>query len=214
MVLFSPGFFVNSEERSSFLQHSSLFQSPYVILKPRSPEMIHLLTLYFSLMKQRPGKKIKIDLTILLLWLHNLLIVLQREHDRQQSLSKGDDDENYLRQFKKLLNKHYATEKQVCFYAGKLGLPERKLSRLVFVAHGINAKELISETVLRAAIHLVNHTTLTHGEIADRLGLDFTYFVKFFRKHTGLTPAKYRSLHNSHLLHQETGVHVLGDSSS
>jgi len=38
----------------------------------------------------------------------------------------------------------------------------------------------------------LKNTTLNQGEIAYRLGLDFTYFIKFFRKHTGYTPAKYR----------------------
>ncbi|MDR0547035.1 MAG: helix-turn-helix domain-containing protein [Dysgonamonadaceae bacterium] len=209
MVLFTPAFFTTTTERHLFMQRSVLFQSKYVVIKSQSPEFVTLLELYFGLMKENDRDNLGKAMAIQRTWLHNLLIVIQREYLRQIRLA-GAVDSDFVCKFKSLLNEHYVTEKQVGFYAGQLGMSERKLSQLVYSVYGVSAKEFVSEKILQEAIHLVKNTTMNQGEIAGQLGLDFTYFVKFFRRRTGLTPLKYR--HNAHLTHQETGVHVLGDA--
>lgn len=97
-----------------------------------------------------------------------------------------------MKQFKTLINKHYKTEKQIEFYANTIGLTTKKLSSLVYSRHGYSAKQYINEKILREACWQLKFTTLTLGEIADNLGFDPVYFVKFFQRKTNTTPAKYR----------------------
>jgi AraC-like DNA-binding protein len=71
-------------------------------------------------------------------------------------------------------------------------MTEKMLSRIVSGLYGISAKEYINEKLLREAVRLLKNTTLNQSEIACELGFDFSWFVKFFRKNMGITPAKYR----------------------
>jgi AraC-like DNA-binding protein len=148
-------------------------------------------------MKTKTGKGTETELILLRNWLHNLLITLEREYlSRQQRFGfptgQNCTHEEEVRQFKILLDMHYRKQKQVGFYAKELGISEKKLAEAVSSVYGISVKKYINEKILTEAIRLLENTTLSQGEIALELGFDFTYFIKFFRKHTGMTPAKYR----------------------
>jgi AraC-like DNA-binding protein len=195
MILFSTAFFGSSEEKSNFLNHCLLFRNDYAVIKPLSDDFIACVESYFSLMKIQTGKGQATELSLLRNWLHNLLMIIDREYRLQKKWLDIPDKKDYMHEVQKfrfLLDMHYRTQKQVCFYAERLNLSEKKLSTFVFSVYGISAKEYISEKVLSEAIRLLKNTTHTQGEIANELGFDFTYFVKFFRKRTGITPAKYR----------------------
>jgi AraC-like DNA-binding protein len=144
---------------------------------------------------QLKNKEIRLtDIVLLCNWLHNLLIVIEREYRLQERLINSlIGSHHYIEQFKDLLDIHYQTEKTVHFYAEKLHLSDKKLSLIIFAEHGISAKEYISEKILSEAIRLLKNTTLNQSEIATELGLDLTYFINFFRRRMGITPAKYRT---------------------
>jgi AraC-like DNA-binding protein len=195
MVLFSSTFFTDSQEKADFLSQCALFKNDYVIIPPGTESFTSSVDLYFSLMRiqLRQTKIRETDKKMLRNWLHNLLITIEREYHLQKNqIAPILSSQNYLLQFKDLLNVYYQTEKQVHFYAKELGISDKMLSRIVSAAHGITAKEYISEKILSEAVRLLDTTTLNQDEIAARLGLDSVYFVKFFRKRFNLTPAKYR----------------------
>jgi AraC-like DNA-binding protein len=194
IILFSPVFLGSTQEKIDFLNHCALFQNDYAVIRARSESFAASVEFYFSSMKAQIDKGQKNHLSLLRNWLHNLLMTIEREYCFQKQFYHWDDPNNIheIQQFRILLDMHYYEQKQVRFYAEKLDISERKLSRIVYTVHGISAKEYISEKVLSEAVRLMKNTTLTQGEIADKLGLDFTYFVKFFRKYYGITPAKYR----------------------
>jgi AraC-like DNA-binding protein len=193
-VLFDAATFGCTREKVDFLNHCTLFKNDYIIISSESEDFIASVGLYFSLMKIQLEEKIQKTKTILQSnWLHNLLIIIEREYRMQQNQTSSNiNSENYVQQFKDLLDMHFRTEKQVHFYAEKLNLSERKLSRMVFTVHGISAKKYIRENISLKAIQLLENTTLNQGEIAVKLGFEFTYFIKFFRKRFNITPLKYR----------------------
>lgn len=200
MVLFTNTFLNRTPEKADFLNNSTLFQNNYAVIPLQSEELINTVDSYFSLMKNiQPKGKTKVAHTgVLRNWLYILLINIERQYRlRNSKLSDQYNHKAYILQFKTLLDTHYQTEKQVSFYAKKLQVSEKKLSQIVYNIHGFCAKTLINEKVLLEALLLLKNTTLNQGEIAQRLGFDFTYFIKFFRKHTGTTPTKYRQKINN-----------------
>jgi len=202
MVLFTDTFLVRTPEKADFLNNCTLFQSNYAIIPMQSEEFITAVDTYFSLMRNlRPEGKLKTAETgVLRNWLYILLMIIERQYRlRNTKFVASINNKDYMQQFKTLLDTHYQTQKQLVFYAKKLRISERKLSEIVYAAYGFSAKTYINEKILLEAILLLKNTTLNQGEIAHSLGLDFTYFIKFFRKHTGLTPAKYRQKENSKL---------------
>lgn len=196
MVLFSFKFFTRTKEKLDFMAQSKLLRNDYIIIPPSSERFLSSVGLYFNLMKTQLKKKEirQTDIVLLRNWLHNLLIVIEREYQLQeQQISPIIGSHDYMGEFKDLLNIHYRTEKTVHFYAEKLHLYDKKLSQIVFAEHGFSAKEYINEKILSEAVRLLDNTSFNQGEIATELGLDLTYFIKFFRRHVGITPAKYRT---------------------
>jgi AraC-like DNA-binding protein len=194
MVLFSANFFTSTQERTDYLTQCSLFNRDYLIISPDSDNFMSTVDLYFSLMKIRAKEERReSDMILLRNWLHNLLMIIEREYlSKRNRIDPIFDSQAYMLQFKNLLNMHYQSEKHVYFYAKALNIPVQKLSRIVSAVHGISAKEYINEKILLEAVRLLENTTYNQGEIAAELGFDFAYFVKFFHKHFNITPAKYR----------------------
>ncbi|MFJ4131458.1 AraC family transcriptional regulator [Pseudomonas cyclaminis] len=96
--------------------------------------------------------------------------------------------------FKDLVDQHIAEWKSLSIYATEMGCTERSLTRAVFDAEGISAKEFISKRLGLEAKRLLIHTDWPVGVIADKLGFkEATHFSKFFRRMAGCTPLQFRS---------------------
>jgi AraC-like DNA-binding protein len=195
MVLFTSDFFGGSSDKIDFLNTCSLFQSSYLVVPLQSEALIAEVDSYFSLLqKMKPESREQTrEIMVECSFLQNLLITIVRAYSLYiPAIIVPPSTPNYMQQFNALLAEHYQTQKQVRFYADKLKLSERRLTSIVYATQGISAKAYINEWLLMEAIRLLKNTTLNQGEVANKLGFNFTYFVKFFRKHTGTTPAKYR----------------------
>ena len=96
-------------------------------------------------------------------------------------------------EFKKLVNSHYATERSLAFYAGKLCITPKHLAETVKETTGKRAVEWLAEAVLLEASVLLQNPALTIAQIADTLHFaDQSTFGRFFRNNTGASPASYR----------------------
>jgi len=95
--------------------------------------------------------------------------------------------------FVDLVEQHFFREHQVTFYAKQLGLSPRRLSEInrLFVGHP--AKVQIQRRILTEAKRLLVYTNNNLKDIAYQLGFDTpTYFSRFFKKHTKMTPLEYQ----------------------
>jgi AraC family transcriptional activator of pobA len=96
-------------------------------------------------------------------------------------------------EFKKLVNTHYATERSLGFYAGRLCITPKHLAETVKEATGKRAVEWLAEAVVLEAHVLLRNPNLTIGQVADMLHFaDRSTFGRFFRSNTGVSPAAYR----------------------
>lgn len=91
--------------------------------------------------------------------------------------------------FADAVERHFATSRQVTWYAHRLGYSERTLSRATQEATGRTAKEFVDDRVILEAKRLLAHDGTTVAECARRTGFDDpANFSKFFRSRCGLPP--------------------------
>lgn len=99
--------------------------------------------------------------------------------------------------FVRLVNEDFAHHHDVEYYANKLCITPGYLGKVVRHTFGTTAKAQIDKRLLDEARHALAYTTLSVGEIADSLNFDTdSYFVRFFKHRTGLTPLEYRNCPN------------------
>lgn len=106
---------------------------------------------------------------------------------------KKDDD--LLKQFTNLVDKHFKTNRKLLFYAAKLCVSPNYLYAAVKRASGQNPTLLINSRVLSEAKYTIAYTSHNISEVAYYLNFSDPFaFSKFFKKHTGFTPSQYREL--------------------
>lgn len=97
-------------------------------------------------------------------------------------------------EFLDLVAAHVFEEKKVSYYAERLNLSSYQLNALTKASLGKTASEVIDEhIVLESKRHLLA-TSSQVNQIAHHLGYeDPSYFIRFFKKHTGHSPETFRN---------------------
>lgn len=111
-----------------------------------------------------------------------------------QGKNRPSKDDSTLTQFLTLAEKHASTQRETSFYADKLCLTPKYLSRLVKEKTGRTAKEIILNYVSLQARSMLLGTDLQIQQISDALHFPSqSVFGKFFKRTTGLSPREYRA---------------------
>ncbi len=102
--------------------------------------------------------------------------------------------EYYFLCFIDLLLKHFRKEHHVGFYADKLALSPKYLSSIIRKTSGSSAPQWINDYIVVEAKTLLKSSDMNINQIADYLYFpNPSFFSKYFKQHTGLTPKEYRS---------------------
>jgi len=100
--------------------------------------------------------------------------------------------------FLNLLSERFKKERSVQYYADALFITARHLSQVVKEITGKTAGDLIDEAVIKEAKVLLSQPAMNVAQAASKLEFsNQSFFGKYFKHHTGLSPAEYRK--NSHL---------------
>ncbi len=101
--------------------------------------------------------------------------------------------EEIFRRFIALVNEHSKQERSVNFYADKLCLTPHYLSTIIREASGQTVMQWINQSVVIEAKVLLKHSDLLIFQISDELNFpNPSFFSKFFKRMTGMTPAEYQ----------------------
>lgn len=95
--------------------------------------------------------------------------------------------------FMKLVWQHVAVEHQIDFYADKLCISTKHLSRLVKEVLGKTPHEVICDELIKRATERLDDENISVSQIAEELHFsDQAAFCKFFKKHYAVSPMEYR----------------------
>lgn len=96
-------------------------------------------------------------------------------------------------EFIDLTSTHITTHKQISQFADLMNLSTYQLNSITKAIVGKPASELINEQIVLEAKRNLLATTNQVKDIADQLGYeDISYFIRFFKKHTGYSPEAFR----------------------
>lgn len=127
------------------------------------------------------------------------LEVFYIEYVRQSPEPKGNAKgvTSYVQErfdeFLELLETHIITHKLVSQYTDLMLLSQYQLNEITKASVGKTASELIDQHILLEAKRYLLATTKQIKDIAWDLGYeDISYFIRFFKKHTGHSPDAFR----------------------
>jgi len=123
-----------------------------------------------------------------------LLTYLSRLYTEQFKDNKTSVDKLLLKKFQAKINECFRELREVGDYASLLHISAGHLSEVVKTQSGKPAIKHIHERLVLEARRLLFHTNNSLKEIAFDLGFsDASYFNRFFKRETGVTPAEYRA---------------------
>jgi AraC-like DNA-binding protein len=100
-----------------------------------------------------------------------------------------------LDEFMELISEHLTEHKQVAEYARLMNLSLYRLNAITKTTLGKTCSEVINEQLILESKRYLLATPNQVKEIAYLLGFeDVSYFIRFFRKHTGHSPEAFRQL--------------------
>lgn len=122
-----------------------------------------------------------------------ILMHLQRFADGTKDNPAHVTDKRILHLLQ-LLQQHYKEERDAGFYATQVGLTAKRMNELLRERMNTTISQLLYHLLLIEAKRELYHQYLSVKEIAYDLGFsDQSYFARFFKKHTGISPEAFRS---------------------
>ena len=116
----------------------------------------------------------------------------RREQDQPK---QKDRTATVFAEFCYLVTKHYKENRNINFYAEKLGYEPRYFSKLFLkLSNGLTALEWIQQYVASRAKHIMDeHPNIKIKEVAFQLGFPTTAnFCRYFKRATGIYPQAYK----------------------
>ena len=178
-------------------QNMSMMRSPSICLTSKEQE---LLSSHINLMTALIGSDVKYKgesvRSLLASMFYMLVDAWQTKVDSQsESMTSSSRSKMVFDQFIKLVSEYHTQYHNVGFYADKLCLTPKYLSRVVRDASGKSAPEWIDEYVILEAKNLLKYSDDAIKEIVYKLHFpNQSVFYKFFKARTGMTPSEYRNL--------------------
>ena len=101
---------------------------------------------------------------------------------------------NIVERFLELVHTHYRVERMISFYANKLCITPKYLSKIVKENTGRSAGEWIENHVVLDARAMLQSSDMTIQQIAVSLNFpNQSFFGKYFKRATGMSPKQYRN---------------------
>lgn len=198
-VLASPSFMngIRFDFNKIFQETLSLWKNPCITL---SEEDMALAEDYFKLGRNivlgKQQNKKEILGALVTSFTYATLDVWTREINaakKGESTSSSARVNQLFERFMALVTEYHNTERGMAFYAEKLCLTPKYLSKLVKQASGRSAPAWIDSFVILEAKNMLKYSDKSIKEIVFDLHFpNQSVFYKFFKAHTGMTPSEYR----------------------
>lgn len=176
-LLESPCVVINENERGLYRKYFDLIQE---VSKMRMPNMRESVTALISSIFYLMGA----------MWTDRLTAAKKNGGDEMSTRSKI-----VLEDFLLLVRDNHTKERSLSFYADKLYLTPKYLSKLIKSVSGKSAHEWIDSFVILEAKNLLKYSDMSIKSIVYDLNFpNQTTFYRFFKTKTGMTPSEYRKM--------------------
>lgn len=180
-----------------FTEGMSLLEHPSVVMDPKEKETAgkYMELLGNLLESDMPYKREAIYSVMSSVFYMLSGIWARQASDLRENASVATNRSRMIfDQFLKLVSQNYARHRNVSFYADKLCLTPKYLSKLIKDTSGRSAPEWIDSYVVLEAKNLLKYSNAAIKEIVYTLNFpNQSVFYKFFKARTGQTPSEYRN---------------------
>jgi AraC family transcriptional activator of pobA len=194
VIHFSPAFFqsflLKNEYLDQFHFFSGIIDDAVIQIQPPLQQKITGLFEEIITESESPAR---MDIDMVRALMLQAFILINRINTDNKETQQPLYNYTLLKTFQKLIEKNFATLKLPKNYAELLYITPNHLNALCNDLLGISAGEVIRNRILLEAKRLLINLNLTIAEISYQLNFnDNSYFTKFFKKYTGLTPEEFR----------------------
>ncbi|GIQ57468.1 4-hydroxyphenylacetate catabolism regulatory protein HpaA [Flavobacterium collinsii] len=170
--------------------YHSIHNRPEMVFEEKG---ILKIRLYFDLLIQESVQDNRYQLDKML----NLLDCIHIEIARKYNETYSHQAHSYnikIDKFEMLLEQYFKQEKLPSFYAEKLSITLKHLNRICNEILQKTATEVITDRVILEIKRMLIDKQLAVNEVAFKVGYeDYSYFSRFFKKQTGLSPTEFRN---------------------
>ena len=194
VVNFSASFFQSFLLKTDYFEQFSFFNGNANEAVIDVPAALHtdMINLFEKLLRESEGKQ-RGALDMVRLLLVELFISIGRLSAPNEQKQVSPYNLTLLKSFRNLIETNFRTLKLPKEYAELLYITTNHLNALCNDLLDISAGEVIRNRVILEAKRLLVNPELGITEIASQLNFsDNSYFTKFFKKQTGLTPEEFR----------------------
>jgi AraC family transcriptional activator of pobA len=194
VINFSAQFFQSFLLKPDYLEQFSFFNGSIkdAVIDLPDTAKTDITSLFEQLISEsEKGERLGTDMVRALLL--QVFIKIGRLGYEKQGSSINAYNYTLLKNFQKLIEQHYQTLRLPKDYAELLYITPNHLNALCKDVLNLPAGEVIRNRIILEAKRLLINLNLTISEIALKLGFeDNSYFTKFFKKLTSLTPEEFR----------------------
>jgi len=191
-ILFQKDFFdMQNDFKMALDLQTHLFKQPYVQLPDKEMEEVMVV---FNIIKRKFEERSNLFLKeVVQTYIRTLFYiacnVFLKSKQKVVKLRKEEIFENFI----SMLDQNFRKEQNVGWYAEKLCLTPKYLSKLIYKASGKNASEWIKDYIIQEAQTLLLSSPLTVQQISNKLGFsNQSHFGSYFKRYTGASPREYK----------------------
>jgi AraC-like DNA-binding protein len=194
LLAFSPDFLSDLPIPKDFDIPRKVAENPVLKISPEDVQ--NLLRYHTFIIETFNNGKHKLLDKIIKGLLYSLLLeiaTLYSGHNPPEKEKPSSRSEEIVEQFIMLLRENYKEGRTASYYADKMFITPKYLSSTLKKVTGRSINSWIENAITIGAKILLKSTNLTVLQISEELNFpNPSYFGRFFKKNTGMTPREYR----------------------
>lgn len=194
VVIFEPDFLMSVVKDPMLLQRPSFLQSkthnPFIHVSGKG--FLWIKDIIIEMIEEVVSPTKFYDLLRAQLW--HLILLIEKEYQQNEDVITTITAKNYASSFINIVGAELYRHHDVSYYADRLCITSNYLNKISHSSLGVNAGSYIQSRIIAEAKNLLDITDMNISQISNALGFNTSnYFIRMFKKHTGVTPSIYRS---------------------
>lgn len=192
-LFFTESFFLQGSSTATLLRHFPFLRSGAAPVVPLLADEAAAIWQLLEAVRQLLAGSSAHKAAVVRHYAHILAHLVADCYERHTATHAAGPSPELVQRFKQLVREHYLRRRLVHEYADLLCVTAKHLSETVKATTGRPASAWIADLVVLESCIQLQQTTRSLTQVAEALHFsDASAFGKFFRRHTGLTPANYR----------------------